>query len=76
MTVYPDTDTGIITIQAQAFRSDDAQAIARQLLTQAEALVNAMNTRLEADTVNSAETAVGRGDQGRAGDARGGHSLS
>jgi capsular polysaccharide transport system permease protein len=58
-TVYPDTDTGIITIQAQAFRSDDAQAIARQLLTQAEALVNAMNTRLEADTVNSAETAVG-----------------
>ena len=56
--VYPDTDTGIITIQAQAFRADDAQAIARQLLTQAEALVNAMNARLEADTVTSAETAV------------------
>ena len=56
--VYPDTDTGIITIRAQAFRPDDAQAIARQLLTQAEALVNAMNARLEADTVTSAETAV------------------
>ena len=56
--MYPDTDTGIITIQAQAFRPDDAQAIARQLLTQAEALVNAMNARLEADTVTSAETAV------------------
>jgi capsular polysaccharide transport system permease protein len=57
-TVYPDTDTGIITIQAQAFRPDDAQAIARQLLTQAEALVNAMNARLETDTVSSAKTAV------------------
>ena len=56
--VYPDTDTGIITIRVQAFRPDDAQAIARQLLTQAEALVNAMNARLEADTVTSAETAV------------------
>ena len=56
--VYPDTDTGIITIRAQAFRPGDAQAIARQLLLQAEALVNAMNARLEADTVNSAETAV------------------
>jgi capsular polysaccharide transport system permease protein len=56
--VYPDTDTGIITIQAQAFRPDDAQAIARQLLSQAEALVNSMNARLEADTVNSAETTV------------------
>jgi capsular polysaccharide transport system permease protein len=56
--VYPDSDTGIITIRAQAFRPDDAQAIARQLLVQAEGLVNAMNARLEADTVSSAETAV------------------
>ena len=56
--VYSDPDSGIITIQAQAFRAADAQAIARQLLSQAEALVNAMNTRLEADTIRSAETAV------------------
>ena len=53
-----DPDTGFITVQAQAFRPDDAQAIARQLLSQAEALVNAMNNRLEADIVRSAETAV------------------
>jgi capsular polysaccharide transport system permease protein len=58
VTVYPDVDTGIITIRAQAFRPDDARAIARQLLLQAEALVNAMNARLESDTVNSAQTAV------------------
>jgi capsular polysaccharide transport system permease protein len=56
--VYPDTDTGIITIRVQAFRPEDAQAIARQLVLQAEALVNAMNARLEFDTVDSAETAV------------------
>ena len=53
-----DTDTGIITVKAQAFRAEDAQAIARQLLSQAEAQVNAMNARLEADTVHAAETVV------------------
>jgi len=53
-----DSDTGIMTVTAQAFRPDDAQAIARQLLSQAEALVNAMNARLEGDTVRSAETVV------------------
>jgi capsular polysaccharide transport system permease protein len=58
VSVYPDSDTGIITIQAQAFRPEDAQAIARQLLSQAEALVNAMNARLESDTVSSAERTV------------------
>ncbi len=56
--VFSDSDSGIITIQAQAFHAADALAIARQLLVQAEALVNAMNARLEADTVRSAETAV------------------
>ena len=58
VTAFQDSDTGIITIQAEAFRPDDAQAIARQLLRQAEALVNSMNGRLEADTVRSAEIAV------------------
>ncbi len=53
-----DPDSGIITVKAQAFRAEDAQAIARQLLTQAETLVNVMNARLEADTVSAAETAV------------------
>jgi capsular polysaccharide transport system permease protein len=56
--VISEPDTGIIAIQAQAFRPDDARAIARQLLSQAESLVNAMNVRLETDTVRSAEAAV------------------
>jgi capsular polysaccharide transport system permease protein len=53
-----DPDTGIITVKAQAFRPEDAQAITRQLLSQAEVLVNAMNVRLETDTVHAAETVV------------------
>jgi capsular polysaccharide transport system permease protein len=53
-----DPDTGIITVKAQAFRAADAQAISKQLLSQAEALVNTMNGRLEADTVRSTESAV------------------
>ena len=58
VTTYIDPDTGIITVQAQAFRPADAQSIARQLLSQAEALVNKMNNRLEADTVRAAAASV------------------
>ena len=53
-----DPDTGIITVKAEAFVPEDARAIARQLLSQSEALVNTMNARMEADTVQSAETVV------------------
>lgn len=63
VTVFSDQDTGIITLQAQAFRPEDAQTIARQLLKQSEALVNEMNARLEADTVRSAEIAVAEAEK-------------
>lgn len=53
-----DTDTGIVTLTVEAFRPDDAQTIARRLLSQSEALVNVINDRLQADTVKSAETVV------------------
>jgi capsular polysaccharide transport system permease protein len=53
-----DPDTGFITVQVEAFRPGDARAIVRQLLSQAEALVNAMNDRLESELVRSAEAAV------------------
>lgn len=58
VTLIQDPDTGIITLQAEAFRPEDAHAIARHLLSQAEDLVNAMNVRLEADTVHTAEVEV------------------
>lgn len=63
VTAWADQESGIITVQAQAFHPDDAQAIARQLLSQAEGLVNAMNARLEADSVRSAEAAVAEGQK-------------
>jgi capsular polysaccharide transport system permease protein len=63
VTVFSDPDTGIITVQAEGFRPEDAQAISRQLLSQAEALVNAMNARLEADTVGAAQSAVGEAEK-------------
>jgi capsular polysaccharide transport system permease protein len=58
VSTYIDPDSGIVTLRAQAFRPDDAQAITRQLLSQAEGLVNKMNERLEADTVRTAEASV------------------
>jgi capsular polysaccharide transport system permease protein len=63
VTVYTDPDTEFITIQAEAFRPEDAQAIALQLVSQAEALVNKMNERLEANTVRTAEAAVAEGEK-------------
>jgi capsular polysaccharide transport system permease protein len=62
-TVWADEDSGIITIQAQAFRPEDAQAITRELLRQSETIVNAMNDRLEADTVRTAETDVAEAEK-------------
>ena len=61
VTAWADQDSGIITVQAQAFRPDDAQAIARQLLSQAEGLVNAMNARLEAELCPKCRGGRGRG---------------
>jgi capsular polysaccharide transport system permease protein len=63
VTALADPDTGIITVKAEAFLPEDAQAIARQLLTQSEALVNVMNARMESDTVRSAESVVAEATQ-------------
>ena len=65
VTVWSDEESGIITLQAQAFRPDDAQAIARQLVSQAEGLVNEMNARLEADTDPNRRGRRGRGSESR-----------
>lgn len=58
VSVVPDSDTGIITLSANAFRAEDAKAIVSDLVAQAEAMVNRMNDRLEADALQSAEAAV------------------
>ena len=51
--VYLDKDTGITNLSVRAFRSGDAQAIARALLALGEARVNEMNERGYADAVTN-----------------------
>lgn len=45
------TNTGLSTLRVQAFRAEDAQAVAAALLDFSEQLVNEMNDRIQADTV-------------------------
>jgi capsular polysaccharide transport system permease protein len=56
--VIPNPEKGITTLEVQAFRPDDAQKIAQQLLSMAEAFVNKMNERAQSDAVRSAEIEV------------------
>lgn len=49
--VYYDTDTGITTLKARAFRPEDAYAIASALLALGERRVNEMNIRGYTDAV-------------------------
>jgi capsular polysaccharide transport system permease protein len=48
--------SGIVTLRAYAYRSDDARALAEAILRRAEAFVNEMNSRALSDRVNSAGT--------------------
>ena len=52
--------TGVTTLSVQAFRPDDAQAIALALLDLAEGLVNQLNARIHTDAVTTAEDQVKR----------------
>jgi capsular polysaccharide transport system permease protein len=50
--------TGVIKLTTQAFRSEDAKAIADQLLSAAESLVNRMNIRAREDAIRAATEQV------------------
>jgi capsular polysaccharide transport system permease protein len=56
--VTSDGEKGITTLKVQAYRAQDAQNIARNLLALAESFVNQMNARSRQDSVRSAETDV------------------
>lgn len=60
-----DRETGITTLTVRAFSADDAEAINRRLLEQAEALVNQLNDRSQGDLVRYAEREVAEA-QGKA----------
>jgi capsular polysaccharide transport system permease protein len=57
--VYNQTD-GVTTLEVQAFRPEDAKAIATSLLDLGEQLVNRLNARIHADAVTTAEDQVKR----------------
>jgi capsular polysaccharide transport system permease protein len=63
MSVVDDPTTGITILEVSAFRPDDAQLIAKTLVTLAEEMVNRMNERVEDDTVSEAEKEVARARQ-------------
>ena len=56
--VINDTTTGITSLEVQAFRPDDAQAIAVALLDFSENLVNALNQRIHGDAMAVAQEDV------------------
>jgi len=58
VTISYSSTTGISQLQVDAFRPEDAQAIAEQLLTLSEALVNRMNQSIHEDAVGFAEQDV------------------
>lgn len=55
--------TGLTSLDAEAFRPDDALQIARSLLAMGEDLVNEVNARIHQDAVGSAEAEVKRQEE-------------
>ena len=53
-----DSQSGIATVEVKAYRAQDAQSIAHDLLTYSEQLVNAMNERARADALKTFEQQV------------------
>jgi len=63
VTVTFSSTTGITTLRVQAFRPDDAHAIALGLLDLGEQTVNRMNERIQNDAVRVAAEEVNRDEQ-------------
>jgi capsular polysaccharide transport system permease protein len=58
-----DTETNVLKLRVQAFRPEDAQALARQVLEMSEGLVNQLNDRTIADTLRAAQQDVQEAEQ-------------
>ena len=60
VTVVEDAERGLAHLYVEAFRPEDSQKIARQLLAQAEAFVNKLNDRAQSDAVRNGEQELAR----------------
>jgi capsular polysaccharide transport system permease protein len=58
-----DAETGVMTLRAQAFRPDDAQLLAQQVLRLSEELVNTLSARTVGDTVRVAQEDLAKAEQ-------------
>lgn len=58
-----DSETGVLLLRVQAFRPDDAQSLAQQLLRLSEDLVNTFSARSMADAIRAAQEDVAKAEQ-------------
>jgi capsular polysaccharide transport system permease protein len=58
LSVIVNVDSGLTTLQVEAFRPKDAHAVAATLMDLGEILVNRLNDRMRADTIRVAEDEV------------------
>lgn len=57
-----ETKGGMVTLRVSAFRPEDSERLARELLRLSEELVNQMNARAQADAIKNAEAEVRRAE--------------
>ena len=57
-----ETKGGMVTMRVSAFRAEDAETLARELLRLSEELVNQMNARAQADAIKNSEVEVQRAE--------------
>ena len=62
VTAYVDSASGITTLAVRSFRPQDSLEMNRALLAQGEALVNRLNQRIVADTVEGARRELARAE--------------
>ena len=65
LSVVVNSSSGLTTLRAQAFRAEDAQEVATELLAFGEDLVNRLNVRLQDDAVRVAAAEVTQAEERR-----------
>lgn len=62
ISVYIESTSGIVTVEARAFRREDALLLAKAIVQSSETLVNALSSNVRADAVRHAEDEIRRSE--------------
>ncbi len=62
ISVYIESTSGIVTVEARAFRRDDALLLAKAIVKSSETLVNDLSSNVRADAVKHAEDEIRRSE--------------